>query len=595
MGRRADDRHVGRGAAADQLERDDRQRRPTSTSARRKLAAGDDARAQGRQGRRAHHADELRCALLVRSGLRARRDARLGRARCTPRATRSSRCSATDAARDALNAKAQSPDNPLRMVADWGTKIIFDVVAPENEQYRGRTVGEIAAERRPRRRGTCSATSRSPTSSTPASVLRSRAETRRRLEGPHRGVARHASVIGASDAGAHFDLLASFNYATGMLGKAVRQRQLLSLRRGHPPDHRGAGRALRPPDRGRIEKGWYADVVVLDPTTDRARTTSAMRFDLPGGAGRLYAEADGIDHVLVNGAPIVTDGALTAERRHAAALRPRHRHARPSTDLPYGARRAAASLHCAVSSPPRSLHARSRDRRHRPHPDRPGQQGLARRRPPRRHGGLHHRGAARTRSRRRPRARRGRHLGLRPAGRRGGLQHRPRRRLLAGLRAVAGVTVNRYCSSSLQTIRMAAHAIKAGEGDVFVAGGVESVSRFQVGGRRPRPAHNEKFADAEVRSVARPPATAATGAADRSARHLHRDGPDRRERGRVQEGLARARWTSSPRCRRTGPWSRRRTGFFEREITPVTTARRHRRHRRTTAPGPAPPSRASPT
>ena len=46
---------------------------------------------------------------------------------------------------------------------------------------------------------------------------------------------------------------------------------------------------------------------------------------------------------------------------------------------------------------------------------------------------------------------------------------------------VPGVTVNRYCSSSLQTIRMAAHAIKAGEGDCFVAGGVETVSRYMNG------------------------------------------------------------------------------------------------------------------
>ncbi len=52
--------------------------------------------------------------------------------------------------------------------------------------------------------------------------------------------------------------------------------------------------------------------------------------------------------------------------------------------------------------------------------------------------------------------------------------------LLAGLDS-PGVTVNRYCSSSLQTIRMAAHAIKAGEGDVFVAAGVECVSRFGLG------------------------------------------------------------------------------------------------------------------
>src|SRR5580698_5267542 len=41
--------------------------------------------------------------------------------------------------------------------------------------------------------------------------------------------------------------------------------------------------------------------------------------------------------------------------------------------------------------------------------------------------------------------------------------------ILAGLPDVPGVTVNRYCSSSLQTIRMAAHAIRAGEGDVFIA------------------------------------------------------------------------------------------------------------------------------
>ena len=50
-----------------------------------------------------------------------------------------------------------------------------------------------------------------------------------------------------------------------------------------------------------------------------------------------------------------------------------------------------------------------------------------------------------------------------------------------------GTTVNRYCSSSLQTTRMAFHAIKAGEGDVFISAGVETVSRYGVGsGRRRR-------------------------------------------------------------------------------------------------------------
>ena len=53
--------------------------------------------------------------------------------------------------------------------------------------------------------------------------------------------------------------------------------------------------------------------------------------------------------------------------------------------------------------------------------------------------------------------------------------------VLAGLDDVPGVTVNRYCSSSLQTIRMAYHAIKAGEGDCFISAGVETVSRYSSG------------------------------------------------------------------------------------------------------------------
>src|SRR3954454_17208368 len=76
--------------------------------------------------------------------------------------------------------------------------------------------------------------------------------------------------------------------------------------------------------------------------------------------------------------------------------------------------------------------------------------------------------------------------------------------ILAGMPDVPGTTVNRYCSSSLQTIRMAAHAIKAGEGDVFVSGGVETVSRFRSGMSDGGPGtHNEKFADAEARSEKR--------------------------------------------------------------------------------------------
>src|SRR3954470_17686712 len=74
--------------------------------------------------------------------------------------------------------------------------------------------------------------------------------------------------------------------------------------------------------------------------------------------------------------------------------------------------------------------------------------------------------------------------------------------ILAGMPDVPGTTVNRYCSSSLQTIRMAAHAIKAGEGDVFVSGGVETVSRFQFGMADGGP-KNPKFESAVERTAER--------------------------------------------------------------------------------------------
>jgi acetyl-CoA C-acetyltransferase len=81
--------------------------------------------------------------------------------------------------------------------------------------------------------------------------------------------------------------------------------------------------------------------------------------------------------------------------------------------------------------------------------------------------------------------------------------------VLAGMDHVPGVTVNRYCSSSLQTTRMAFHAIKAGEGDVFISAGVETVSRFAHGFSDNPDAQNPLFAEALQRT-----ATRAEGGAD---------------------------------------------------------------------------------
>jgi acetyl-CoA C-acetyltransferase len=73
---------------------------------------------------------------------------------------------------------------------------------------------------------------------------------------------------------------------------------------------------------------------------------------------------------------------------------------------------------------------------------------------------------------------------------------------LLGYDHLPGTTVTRYCSSSLQTTRMAFHAVKAGEGDVFVSAGVECVSRFANGSSDSWPdTRNPLFADAEARSA----------------------------------------------------------------------------------------------
>src|SRR5690606_2574999 len=73
--------------------------------------------------------------------------------------------------------------------------------------------------------------------------------------------------------------------------------------------------------------------------------------------------------------------------------------------------------------------------------------------------------------------------------------------VLLGLDDVPGTTATRYCSSSLQTTRMAFHAIKAGEGDVFVSAGVEAVSRFAKGNSDSLPdTMNPIFAEATERT-----------------------------------------------------------------------------------------------
>ncbi|MFD8011350.1 acetyl-CoA C-acetyltransferase [Streptomyces sp. NPDC058955] len=143
-----------------------------------------------------------------------------------------------------------------------------------------------------------------------------------------------------------------------------------------------------------------------------------------------------------------------------------------------------------------------------------------------------------------------------------------------GMDHLPGCTVTRYCSSSLQTSRMALHAIKAGEGDVFISAGVEMVSRFVKGNSDSLPdTHNPFFAEAEAR-------TAEVAASEGSTWHDPReDGivPDAYiAMGQTAENLARWKGVTRQEMDEFGVRSQNlaeqaiKNGFWEREITPVT-------------------------
>ena len=147
--------------------------------------------------------------------------------------------------------------------------------------------------------------------------------------------------------------------------------------------------------------------------------------------------------------------------------------------------------------------------------------------------------------------------------------------VLLGYDQLPGTTVTRYCSSSLQTTRMAFHAIKAGEGDVFISAGVEMVSRFTKGNSDALPdTQNPRFDDAQART-------------EKLAQHSADGWRDPREdgalpdvyiaMGHTAEHVAAVRGVSRQMqdeyaCRSQNlAEAAIDNGFWEREITPVTT------------------------
>jgi N-acyl-D-aspartate/D-glutamate deacylase len=199
----------------------------------------------------------------------------------------------------------------LRGLARWENLIVDQVDRPENAALRGRQIGEIA-----RQRGLSpfdcmldlALSEELRTSFRPAAIgddeesWRIRARTWRDPR----------AVVGASDAGAHLDMIDTFAFSTVLLGNA-RERELVPVEDAVRFLTDVPARLYGLRERGRLAPGWCADAVVFDPATV-ASGPLHFRYDLPGGAGRLYAEAVGIDAVLVNGVPIVLEGKDTGAR-----------------------------------------------------------------------------------------------------------------------------------------------------------------------------------------------------------------------------------------------------------------------------------------
>jgi N-acyl-D-aspartate/D-glutamate deacylase len=211
-----------------------------------------------------------------------------------------------------LDAGAQSDEaGILRHLAVWERLIIEETFTAENDGLEGRTIGSVAHQRGlsafdalldvviadDLRTGL-----RPPIPESEADwALRAEAWVDPR------------AIVGGSDAGAHLDTMCGAVYSTSLLGDGVRQRSLLSWEEAVRQLTDIPARLYGLRDRGRLVPGAWADVVVFDPDTI-GHGPVRTRDDLPGGASRLYAEAEGVVHVLVNGREIVRDGTFTEAR-----------------------------------------------------------------------------------------------------------------------------------------------------------------------------------------------------------------------------------------------------------------------------------------
>ncbi|MQS35309.1 N-acyl-D-amino-acid deacylase family protein [Streptomyces katsurahamanus] len=214
------------------------------------------------------------------------------------------------AVRAELLRRANSPEaGVFRRLADFGRYVIGDTYSVRNRGLTGRVVRDIAAERGqdPFRClvEICAEDELRtvlwpmPTDNDPASW-----ELRQ-------STWRHPDVLlGGSDAGAHLDRMCGAPYTTRFLGDCLRGRGLVPLEEAVKMLTDDPARLFGLRDRGRVQQGFHADLVLFDPARIDA-APAALVHDLPGGSPRLDARAIGIVSVRVNGVETIREDRVT--------------------------------------------------------------------------------------------------------------------------------------------------------------------------------------------------------------------------------------------------------------------------------------------
>lgn len=197
----------------------------------------------------------------------------------------------------------------FRRLADFGRYVIGDTYSTANEGLSGRVVRDIAEERGQDPFAClvdiCAADDLRtvlwpmPTDNDPASW-----ELRRKTW-DHEDV-----MLGGSDAGAHLDRMCGAPYTTRFLGDCLRGRKLMPLERAVKMLTDDPARLFGLRERGRIEEGFHADLVLFDPERiDAGKAT--LVHDLPGDSPRLDSKAIGIVSVRVNGVETIREDRVT--------------------------------------------------------------------------------------------------------------------------------------------------------------------------------------------------------------------------------------------------------------------------------------------